>query len=115
MNTPIVYIAGPISNQPGLNKDAFYEMADTLRRKGFITRNPHEFCSDIESSDPSDPMYYRRGFEVLSRECTDIVFLKGWEYSTGARIEFDIAKQCKIAIHTSLEALVDYHNNEEEG
>lgn len=114
MNVPIVYIAGPISGQPDLNRSAFYEADDLLKHKGFITRNPHEFCSDIVSTDASDPRYYRRGIEVLTRECTDIVMLDSWAHSAGASEEYRVAKLCGIRIHLTTEDLIEYFTSDEE-
>src|SRR5690606_15760786 len=108
MNTPIIYIAGPVSGQPNLNREAFYEADRALKSKGFITRNPHEFCADIQSGDPQDPRFYRRGFEVLTRDCTDVLLLDGWQYSTGATQEFHVAKICQIRIHTSIRELINF-------
>src|SRR5690606_7252377 len=115
MDTPVVYIAGPVSGQPDLNRPAFYEADHTLTTKGFITRNPREFCADIHSDNPDDPRFYRRGIEVLARDCTDIVMLENWEYSQGAKEEHRVAKLCGIRIHLSVEELIDYFTNDEEG
>lgn|SRR5690606_432316 len=114
MNTPIIYIAGPVSGQPNLNRDAFEEADRMLKSKGFITRNPHAFCGDIQSEDPQDPKFYRRGFEVLCRECTDLLLLDGWQYSQGATQELNVAKICQIRIHTSISDLIKFYTNDEE-
>jgi len=115
METPIVYIAGPVSGQPDLNREAFYESDQALKSKGFITRNPHEFCSDINSTESDDPKYYRRGFEVLTRDCTDILMLDEWQYSAGATLEHHVARLCQVRIHYGLKELIDYFTNDEEG
>lgn len=114
MQTPIIYIAGPISGQPDLNREAFAEADEILKRKGFITRNPHQFCADIHATEPNDPSYYRRGIRVLADECTDLLLLPGWEQSKGAYIEFNVARICQLRIHTSIYALVNTLVNEEE-
>lgn len=111
MNTPIVYIAGPISGQPNLNREAFDEADKRLKALGFITRNPHSFCSDIHSDDPSDPRFYRRGIQVLASECTDMVVLEGWQYSTGAALEKQVAILCQIQSFDNIEDLVAKYSN----
>ena len=115
METPIVYIAGPVSGQPDLNREAFYEADQALKAKGYFTRNPHEFCMDINSTESDDPKFYRRGIEVLTRDCTDIVMLEGWQYSDGAKIEHHVATLCRMRIHYGTKQLIDYFSNDEEG
>lgn len=110
----VIYIAGPISNMPNLNRDAFQEADEALKRKGYITRNPHVFCSDIQALEPNDPAYYRRGLRVLADECTDILLLPGWEQSQGAYIEFNVAKLCRLTIHTDIVSLFNHHQHDEE-
>ncbi|NQD71652.1 DUF4406 domain-containing protein [Sphingobacterium shayense] len=114
MSAPIVYIAGPISGQPDLNRPAFYAADEILKHKGFITRNPHEFCSDIVSANESDPRYYRRGIEVLTKECTDIILLDNWAHSAGAAEERRVAILCGIRVHHSVEDIVEYFTSDEE-
>lgn len=115
METPIVYIAGPVSGQPDLNRESFYEADQALKAKGYFTRNPHEFCMDINSTESDDPKFYRRGIEVLTRDCTDIVMLEGWQYSDGAKIEHHVATLCRMRIHYGAKQLIDYFTNDEEG
>lgn len=114
METPIVYIAGPVSGQPDLNRDAFYEADQELKNKGFITRNPHEFCRHLQADSPSDPIFYRQGFAELVN-CTDILLLPDWQYSRGATLEHHVAKLCRLRVHEGLKQLIDYFTNDEEG
>jgi len=55
MNEIIIYIAGPVSGQPDLNRSAFYQAQEQLNALSFEIRNPHDFCADIKSEDPADP------------------------------------------------------------
>lgn len=105
MEKPIIYIAGPISGQPDLNCISFYKMQERLNAQGFDTRNPLDFCRDIESSNPSDPAYYKRGLIVLT-ECTDIMLLNGWKYSKGAQLERQATSLFGIGIFESIEDLI---------
>lgn len=111
MNTPIVYIAGPVSGQPDLNRDAFEQADRALKDLGFITRNPHEFCKHIQSDNPSDPRYYRQGFSELAN-CTDILLLDGWQYSAGAQLESKVAVLFGMNVHHSIEDLVNKYSNQ---
>jgi hypothetical protein len=105
MEKPVVYIACPISGQPNLNSDAFYKMQEVLNAQGFDTRNPLEFCRDIESENESDPAFYKRGLIVLT-ECTDIILLNGWKYSKGAQLERQAASLFGIGIFESEQDLI---------
>jgi hypothetical protein len=111
MNTkPIIYIAGPISGYPDLNKPAFSEMANELLQCGFEVKNPHEFCADIKTDNSSDPAYYKRGFIELTT-CTDIILLNGWQYSKGAQIERQAAILFRQGIFESAEDLIRKYSN----
>lgn len=104
-NRPIIYIAGPISGQPDLNRAAFYHAQEQINAMGFEVRNPHEFCRDIVSDDPSDAAYYKRGLQELMN-CTDILLLPTWEYSTGAQLEAKAATVFKMQVHHSVEDII---------
>lgn len=111
MNEIIIYIAGPVSGQPDLNRSAFYQAQEQLNALGFEIRNPHDFCADIKSEDPADPKYYRRGFQVLA-ECSDLLLLDGWQYSAGAQVEREAAVLFKMGIFDSVEDLVCKYSNQ---
>ncbi len=111
MSQIIIYIAGPVSGQPDLNRSAFYQAQEQLNALGFQIRNPHDFCSDIKSTDPADPKYYRRGFQVLA-ECSDLLLLDGWQYSAGAQLESRVAVLFKMGIFESVEDLVRKYSNQ---
>lgn len=111
MDQIIIYIAGPVSGQPELNRPAFYQAQEQLNALGFEIRNPHDFCMDIKSEDPADPLYYRRGFQVLT-ECSDLLLLDGWQYSAGAQVERKAAVLFKMGIFESVEDLVRKYSNQ---
>lgn len=102
MKKPIIYIAGPISGQPDLNRSSFYKAQEALNSLGFDVENPHEFCRHIKTVNPSDPMFYRQGFLVLAT-CTDILLLDGWQYSPGAQLESKAAVLFGMNVHHSVE------------
>lgn len=105
MNKPIIYIAGPISGQPDLNRSAFYKAQEELNSLGFHVKNPHEFCSHIHSDNPSDPRFYRQGFSELAN-CTDILLLDGWQYSGGAQLESKVAVLFGMNVHYSIQEIM---------
>ena len=73
---------------------------------GYDVRNPHEFCADIPRGS-DDTVYYRRGVLQLC-DCTDIVLLRGWKFSTGANLERNVAQTLGISIHESIEDFKQY-------
>lgn len=94
-----VYIAGPITNVPHGNVTTFAEATRTVRNLGHIAKNPHELCHDIPKGSPWQT-YMRRCIPHLM-ECTDIVFLPGWENSDGANLEYLNATHVGIVIHAT--------------
>lgn len=99
-----VYIAGPITNVPYGNVTAFAEATRTVRNLGFIAKNPHELCHDIPKGSPWET-YMRRCIPHLM-ECTDIIFLPGWENSEGANFEQLCATIVGITNHYTLDHFV---------
>jgi hypothetical protein len=93
MKKPIIYIAGPISNMPNGNKEAFAEAAATLRAKGYEAINPHELHEG--ATDTSWEGYMKRDIPHL---CTAdaVARLDNWEGSMGARLELMLAGELKI-------------------
>lgn len=104
MEGRIVYIAGPITGLPNLNKEQFAAAATKVKQLGLIVRNPHELCADLPI-DTAWKTYMKRCISHLV-ECTDIVLLPNWGRSDGANLEFQIAKALGIQIHNSLDHLV---------
>lgn len=111
MNTPKIYIAGPISGYENLNAPAFKTMQGMLTGIGFTAYNPHEFCAHIKAECPSDPKYYAEGIRQLT-ECTDIILLDGWQYSSGARVEREVAHLLKLGIHEEIESLIKKYTHQ---
>jgi hypothetical protein len=101
-----IYISGPISNQPNLNREAFYQEAERIRAMGNHPVNPHEICDDIDEMDGWLTMtedqkwraYMLRCIHVLMRtwRIEAIHLLPGWENSRGAVIEEMIAEALNI-------------------
>jgi len=108
MKNPIVYIAGPISGQIDLNRPEFYKAQEALNSLGFEVKNPHEFCMQIKSHNPSDPLYYRKGFSELTL-CTDILLLDGWQYSAGAQLESKAAVLFGMNVHHSIDDIIRFY------
>ncbi len=89
----MIYIAGPISGRPGLNRAAFTEAADKLRLQGFTVYNPA--AANLEGMPLGKIMAH-----VLTQLCEAeaIAMLPKWYRSGGARIEWMLAKYLKLKV-----------------
>lgn len=78
-----IYISGPMTGLPGLNKAAFASEAGRLRALGYEVVNPGE----VELPEGATWEDYMRHDLKLLLDCTTICLLPGWERSEGARLE----------------------------
>jgi hypothetical protein len=101
-----VYISGPISNQPNLNREAFYQEAERIRDMGNQPVNPHEICAITDQSyknwecmtdDQKWKAYMVTCISTMLELNIDAIhLLPGWENSRGAVIEEMIAEALNI-------------------
>jgi nucleoside 2-deoxyribosyltransferase len=89
-----VYISGPITGMPRLNKRAFKAAAKTLSKQGMQSVNPHD--NGVPPAEAWEK--HMRADIKLLMDCDAVVMLKGWENSRGARIEFRLADSLGIPI-----------------
>jgi hypothetical protein len=105
-----VYLSGPMSNIPEFNFPLFDSAAEWLRECGYkvfspadndraelakqgiddVTQVPGYATGDVRQYNESigdTKDLFRWDFSVITHECSGIVFLPGWELSTGARWE----------------------------
>lgn len=83
-----IYIAGPMSNLPNLNFDAFHNAARALRGEGHDVVNPAEI-----NADPCACWLACMRADIRELvTCDAIYLLQGWEKSRGARLEARIAE-----------------------
>ena len=95
-----VYVAGPMRGHPGSNFPAFEEAAARLRRVGHEVVSPAE--GGVGKADPGEDAYrmlVRRGIQLML-ECHAVALLEGWEKSTGARLERDVALGAGLEVGT---------------
>ena len=98
----MIYLSGPMTGLPDYNYPTFREAARTLRSYGQIVFNPSEAFEG--RTDLPKEIYMRKDLEELLK--ADVVaLLPGWELSTGAQLEVEVAKQCGIPIRL-LEELI---------
>lgn len=84
-----IYISGPITGMPDLNRKAFSAMAAKIRDAGHIPVNPHEVCAHLsETATWAD--YMRLDIKAMM-DCDAVAFLPGWWESRGACVEERLA------------------------
>lgn len=92
-----VYISGPITGYDLVErKCAFMSAAEKIRRQGYTPVNPlQDITADAKQDGKSHKEYMKRDLKMLLG-CNAICFLKGWQLSTGCRIECFVAQSCGI-------------------
>ena len=89
-----LYLAGPMTGLPDLNRPAFHAAAAELRAAGYEVVNPAELDESEPITDPDGPgaweRYMRRDIPHLCK-CDAVALLPGWTESQGAQLESLIA------------------------
>lgn len=89
-----IYISGPMTGKPDLNRPAFNAKAAELRALGHEVVNPAEL-PEIPGGTWHD---YMKADIKLLLECDAIYMLPGWVGSKGAALEYDIARDLGMEI-----------------
>jgi len=100
--TGAVYVAGPMTGYPNLNREAFRSAEHQLRAAGRLVVNPHDVEPHWHDGRDCPPSYavsddghaaacYLRSALRVMLECAEIHLLPGWEASVGARLELSVA------------------------
>lgn len=91
----MIYLSGPMTGIPDYNYPAFREASKKLRDFGQVVFDPSE-AFDGRTDLPKE-VYMRKDIEMLLQ--ADVVaLLPGWQDSSGAQLEVEVAKQCGIPI-----------------
>ncbi len=98
-----VYISGPMTGYPDLNRSAFADTEHRLRCYGLEPVNPHNLCEP-------DWDWHRCMRADIAALCTcdAIMMLPGWEKSNGAQLELHIAHRLGIYVIISYADLLRY-------
>ena len=89
-----IYVSGPMTGLPDLNKPAFNAEAARLRSEGHDVVNP----ADVNLGPGADWADYMRVDLADMLTCDTIFMLPGWESSKGARIERRLAMDLGLAV-----------------
>ena len=83
-----IYIAGPMSGLPGLNRQAFNRAV----RRGNVALNPAILPDGLEQAEYMDICF------AMLRCADEIFLLDGWQQSAGARAEYALAQKLGLKI-----------------
>lgn len=89
-----LYVAGPMSGIEDFNYPAFHTAAEQLRISGYDVLNP----ADLKSDAPQEWTWYMKRAIGKLVQCNGLALLDGWERSTGAIIEVNLAHNIGIEI-----------------
>ena len=92
-----LYVSGPITDMPGLNKPMFSSVSARLRNAGHTVINPHEI------GEPSEQMltwesYLRADLAFMLTGADALALLPGWKLSRGATLEHHVASALRWEI-----------------
>lgn len=95
-NAKKLYISGPITGTEGYAR-RFRHAQRMLGRKGYEAFNPADEAA--RKFTPNDPWSEVMKWCLIKMdECDGVLFLKGWENSRGAVMEFEKAYKSKMTI-----------------
>ena len=97
-----IYLSGAMTGCPDLNFPAFHAAAKALRERGLVVINPAEINIDGEKTWHA---CMRADIKALC-DCDEIALLPGWENSTGAHVELNLAHRLGMRV-VAIEALID--------
>lgn len=83
----VVYIAGPITGHENGNREAFFGAEQLLKQQGHIVLNPHCLPAGLTEFQYMDICL------AMLRSSDAIYLLDGWQNSSGAIVEFELAKK----------------------
>ncbi len=90
-----IYLSGPMTGYPEYNYPLFNKTAEYIRSYGYPVFNPAE-CFDGDTSLPKET-YMREDIKAVL-ECEMVVTLPGWQESSGALLEVEVARACGIPV-----------------
>jgi len=94
-----IYLSGPISGLPELNRPAFHAEAVRLRALGYCVVNPADINPELNK--PWEECLRADLIEMLG--CDAIALLPGWQQSKGAHLELHVAHRVGIEILNAAE------------
>ena len=99
----MIYLSGPMTGYPDFNYPAFRKAASIFRMNGLEVFDPSE-CFDGDQT-LSKETYMREDITAVLK-ATLVVTLDGWEQSSGARLEVEVAKAIGIPVESYNEFII---------
>ena len=97
-----IYIAGPITGLPNLNKEAFAKMENDLTKLAVIEAlNPHKLVTNL-GPNASWEQYMRICIQAVAT-AQALILLPGWQHSKGATFERMVAQRLHIPVVDSID------------
>lgn len=93
----MIYLSGPMTGYPDFNYPAFRDAARILRFQGLEVFDPSE-CFDGDQT-LSKETYMREDIAAILTSSM-VVTLDGWEQSSGARLEVEVAKAIGLPVQS---------------
>lgn len=94
-----VYIAGPMTGIKNWNAEAFECAYWDLRSVGHQPINPMHLHGETDETRGSKPRAEYMRVDILAlMQCEGICLLPGWQDSTGASLEAEIANQLGLQV-----------------
>jgi Domain of unknown function (DUF4406) len=90
----IVYLSGPMTGYPGMNRQAFADAAARLRLAGHAVHNPHEANASIPDADRRARLAADLSWICLHAEA--VILLPGWDISSGVAAEVAAAEALPV-------------------
>jgi len=108
----IVYISGPISGMPNLNREAFEQVKKQIIDIGHEAVNPHDLFKDLDTEGYTWHQFMPPCIKALV-DCNVIITLPAWDGSKGASLEVDIARKLDKPVFTPHKFFELYGNDEQ--
>ena len=87
-----IYIIGPVTGKPGLNRAAFAEARAELVAAGYNARIPHDFIPESATHERA----MRMSLHNMLDNADGVALLDGWIGSEVALTEYEVARACGI-------------------
>ncbi|UOF76777.1 deoxycytidylate deaminase [Caudoviricetes sp.] len=91
-----IYISGPMTGMPDLNRKTFTDAEELLHRRGYEPVNPHKNGLP-DTATWEDHM--KRDLEMLNG-CDGVAVLWGCDKSKGSQIEMSAARRMSMPVET---------------
>ena len=87
-----IYVSGPMTGYPKLNRPKFNKIADQLSKYGYKVVNPAFFSDGLWKA------CLVRDLIVMLLFCNKLALLPGWKKSKGAQLEISVARKLGFRI-----------------